>query len=208
MMSFEKKYTPVKYLESTGTQYINTDIVPIYNKIEVDAIMSTNGDIGTDTGKYSLFGMWAAAQGMTSASFNFRIYKYDLGDAQYSSVLRVQLAGVSSNIKNIPLDDSVLNIKFNYESLTINGVNQNIQIGTKKDSNNTPIYIFAALSSTTGVEWLNYNCHIRCYSFKIYNDTLVRDYIPVLDKDGVPCLYDKVEDKFYYNQGTGEFLYE
>lgn len=26
MMSFEKKYTPVKYLESTGTQYIDTNV--------------------------------------------------------------------------------------------------------------------------------------------------------------------------------------
>ena len=45
--------------------------------------------------------------------------------------------------------------------------------------------------------------------FKIYEgDTLVRDYIPVIDSSGRPCLYDKVEDKFYYNEGTGEFLYE
>ena len=28
MMSFEKKYTPVKYLESTGTQYIDTGVYP------------------------------------------------------------------------------------------------------------------------------------------------------------------------------------
>ncbi len=44
--------------------------------------------------------------------------------------------------------------------------------------------------------------------FKIYsNNKLVRDFIPVLDEDNKPCLYDKVEKKYYYNQGTGEFLY-
>ena len=47
----------------------------------------------------------------------------------------------------------------------------------------------------------------RFYYFQIYdNDTLVRDFIPVLDPDGIPCMYDKVERKFYYNAGTGQFI--
>ena len=49
---------------------------------------------------------------------------------------------------------------------------------------------------------------LQVYGAKItLNNELVRDYIPVLDKNGVPCLYEKVERKFYYNQGTGDFLY-
>ena len=47
----------------------------------------------------------------------------------------------------------------------------------------------------------------KIYSCKLYdNDVLVRDFIPVLDKDGTPCMYDKVEKKFYYNAGTGQFI--
>ncbi len=46
------------------------------------------------------------------------------------------------------------------------------------------------------------------YYTKIYdNDTLVRDYIPVIDSTSRPCLFDKVSKECYYNQGTGEFLY-
>ncbi len=49
----------------------------------------------------------------------------------------------------------------------------------------------------------------RIYYCKIYDDgVLVRDFIPVLDKEGTPSMYDKVEKKFYYNQGTGEFKYK
>lgn len=49
---------------------------------------------------------------------------------------------------------------------------------------------------------------IIIYDFKIYdNDTLVRDYIPVIGSPSRHCLFDKVEKKCYYNQGTGEFLY-
>ena len=39
------------------------------------------------------------------------------------------------------------------------------------------------------------------------NDTLVRDYIPVLDANDRPCLFDKVSKTCFYNQGKGEFLY-
>ena len=50
--------------------------------------------------------------------------------------------------------------------------------------------------------------NLRLYYCKIYdNGTLIRDYIPVLDWDDVPCLYDKVKRKLYYNAGTGSFTY-
>ena len=38
------------------------------------------------------------------------------------------------------------------------------------------------------------------------NDVLVRDFIPVIDENDIPCLYDKVEDRLYYNSGTGDFI--
>lgn len=51
------------------------------------------------------------------------------------------------------------------------------------------------------------NC--RIYYFKMYdNDVLVRDFIPVLDENNVPCMYDRVTKQFYYNSGTGDFTYE
>ena len=49
----------------------------------------------------------------------------------------------------------------------------------------------------------------KLYNFKIYeNDTLIRDFIPVKNilNDNKICLYDKVEGKFYYNAGSGEFI--
>ena len=42
---------------------------------------------------------------------------------------------------------------------------------------------------------------INIYDCKIYdNDILIRDMIPVLDKNGVACMYDKVNKKYYYNE--------
>ena len=38
------------------------------------------------------------------------------------------------------------------------------------------------------------------------NGVKIRDFVPVLDMNGTPCMFDKVEQKFYYNQGTGDFI--
>ena len=50
-------------------------------------------------------------------------------------------------------------------------------------------------------------CHKeKNWGYKFYLEgTLIRDLRPCYDPDGVACLYDKMEKKYYYNQGTGEF---
>lgn len=46
----------------------------------------------------------------------------------------------------------------------------------------------------------------KIYSCKVYDgDTLIRDFVPRIDSNGVPCFYDRVGQKYYYNAGTGEF---
>ena len=46
------------------------------------------------------------------------------------------------------------------------------------------------------------------YYAKIYDgENLVRDFKPCLDAEGVPCLYDLVGQKPYYNQGSGSFTW-
>ena len=50
---------------------------------------------------------------------------------------------------------------------------------------------------------------LRMYSFRIYgaNDALVRDFIPVMDNSDVPCMYDRVSGALFYNGGSGTFNY-
>lgn len=49
----------------------------------------------------------------------------------------------------------------------------------------------------------------KVYWLKIYyDDNLIRDLIPTLDKNGVPSFFDKLNNKFYYNEGNGELFYE
>ena len=49
--------------------------------------------------------------------------------------------------------------------------------------------------------------HGKVWSYQIYeSDVLLYDLWPCYDPDGVACLYDKVEKKYYHNAGTGEFI--
>jgi hypothetical protein len=46
------------------------------------------------------------------------------------------------------------------------------------------------------------------YGLKIYESGfLVQNLIPCLDENGIPCFYDLVNKKGYYNEGEGELLY-
>ncbi len=48
----------------------------------------------------------------------------------------------------------------------------------------------------------------KVYEFKIYDsDVLIQHLVPTLDSNNTPCMYDKVSSNFYYNIGTGDFLY-
>lgn len=51
--------------------------------------------------------------------------------------------------------------------------------------------------------------HGKVWSYQIYeSDVLLYDLWPCYDPDGVACLYDKVEKKYYYNAGSGAFTTE
>lgn len=50
---------------------------------------------------------------------------------------------------------------------------------------------------------------VRIYSWKCaINGQTVRHMIPVLDENNVPCMFDNVTRKLFYNAGTGAFTYE
>ena len=52
--------------------------------------------------------------------------------------------------------------------------------------------------------------NLKLYSCKIWqNNIIVRDFLPTISTEeghiGEACLFDTVENKYYYNQGTGKF---
>lgn len=183
MMNFEKKYTPVKYLESTGTQYIDTGVVPYKNQkydIKFSMVEINKNQV--------IFG--SRSSGDYSNSKN-QIYL----NVNVANKVLLYLGTKNNNLFN----RVIVNKEYSINN-SINELENDFD-----DKATESLYLFAMNNQKNIVA----NASARLYYFKIYNnDILVRDYVPALDKQMIPCLYDKVEDKFYYNEGSGEFLYE
>lgn len=75
--------------------------------------------------------------------------------------------------------------------------------GNSTRSNSTNAFKIGQTSGTNGYD-------IKIYNWKFYdgNNNLVRNFIPCLDTNDVPCFYDSVTKQTFYNAGTGTFLYE
>lgn len=178
MRNFDKKYTPVKYLKSTGTQYIDTGVLSRNAKIDISfKFNEVSGNpqvlINCNKGTSGWFGLTPAGV-ITLDAKAFDINYSDKHD--FTLEYKNGIIKATDELGNTKQQSTAVNANFT---------------------------LFAEGSRR------RFPSYVNLYYTKIYdNDTLVRDFVPVIDLSGIPCLYDKVEDKFYYNEGTGEFLYE
>lgn len=193
MMSVKKQdeYTELKYLRSTGTQYIDTEFKPNSNtRIIVRAKMDTFVTAffcGTRT---------SAANKAFAALFERQTTSNGFYRIDYSNAIN-RLVSVSS------YDDDIHYFEIDKGKLFFDNVEYQAK-STVEFQCDYNLVLFGINTSNTITKSAAY-----IYDCKIYdNDVLIRDMIPVLDKNGVACMYDKVNKKFYYNSGTGNFLYE
>lgn len=187
-----KEYTELEYIESTGTQYINTGITANNNPSITVNFSMTNNSVETQ----AVLGCRKQISGAMSYDIFYNI--------SHNNSFRLDWTGSIKQYVKINLNENI-NMKLNANgSVIVNGTQYenvktktgcyfNILIGNFIDNDGEPRAI-GAYAKWKKVE-------IR------ENDNLVMDMIPVLDKNNVPCMYDKVNKKFYFNQGTGEFLY-
>ena len=180
---FNKYYTNLEYLESSGTQYIDTGFIPNQDtSIEVDGYTNSNKSLyGTEKG---INGTGVGPTGPTMGFYYFTDYT-----GRYNSDIAVNVRHTFKQEKNkLYVDNNLIHV-FNETT----------------SSSNYPIFLFGRSDSTNGS--LNDYGPGRIYSVKIWNDDkLVRNMIPCLRKsDDEVGLYDLVNDIFYKNQGTGEF---
>ena len=186
-------FTRVEYLESSGTQYINTGIVPtttteIRMGIEVPTIPSgTRIWGGTNIANDGNATYAILRKESNNSNFNFRV-SYD--DIIYCSL--------DTNKKY----DIIMN-EYGSRKLIVSGNDIGTFTGTV--STNIPMYLFARNTSGTAETQYSFNTKLYYFSIKDSNGVLVRDLIPCIDPLGVPCMYDLVGKKPYYNLGTGTF---
>ncbi|MBO7695920.1 MAG: hypothetical protein J6T10_25080 [Methanobrevibacter sp.] len=181
------KYIPIEYLESTGTQYIDTGVKAKGNSTNFD-ITYQIAQFPTDSG-IGILGSWETNK-------QFRTFWSLSGNGlrmQYYNGSNNVTGGNNTDVHNIKLTDGKYYLD-DRRDLTLTLANFEATLS---------MYMFATHSSN--VEW-SHNGKLRIYSCKIYDgNTLVRDFIPVLDNNKVACMYDKVTEQFFYNIGTGSF---
>ena len=179
----------VEYIQSSGTQYIDTGFKPNNNtRIVMEAELT---DYSTNTYGNSFFGV--RADGSTNAFVvicgTSATATWTLMYGNNSGNLTLAAAGKHS-------------IDFNKNVCTVDGSSVTITASTFSSAYSC----FLFTDSRLGAANTGNNARMKLYSCKIYdNGTLIRDYAPCLDADGVACLYDKVSKGYVYNKGTGTF---
>ena len=184
------EYQQVEYIESSGTQYINTNFKPTGNtKVEFEYSNYSNSVDGVMFGGYdgnwnaNSFGLYANS---TSSQWGYWLH--------YCSNTRVGSITTLSNAK-IVIDKGKTY------------VNDNLMVSPSILSFDCPNYMYIFTGNGYS-QASSQPSRYRLHYFKIWNnDSLVRDFVPCYRKsDSVIGLYDLVSQTFFINQGSGSFI--
>lgn len=178
-------YTELEYIQSSGTQYIDTDFSPNQDTRVVCKAQYT--DI---SGSFCLFG--------ARYSVSERRYDFLVTGKQFFS----EYNSNSGSYTTLPATTDVLEIDKNKNVTTINGASHSSHnYATFQEPCN--MLLFAENTNNSP----HLQAKAKIYYFKIYdNGTLIRDYVPCVDPGGNIGLYDLVNKKFYGNAGSGVFI--
>ena len=179
-------YTDISYIESTGTQYINTGIVPTAStKIELVAEMSASRAFD------HIFG-----------SDNFM--KVQWIDDTGTAIEAVKKNG-QNQVSELTLGKHtyVMDMADTTNAITIDGINYGANIGHVESTTNS-LLLLSGYNNDGTVE--TEFCGIgKIYSCKIYyEDTLVANMKPILTNSGTYGLLDTVNNSLYASE-VGNF---
>lgn len=190
---FTDTYQRLEYIQSTGTQYIDTGIKFNTNvdKFEI------NFQANDANGNYFIAGSGYGEAG--------KIWVYNYKGGNRFSLYINDTGGTQREFYGIDGPDAykhkiVLNAKKLYVDEVLKADNTSYTFA------NTPT-TFTLFNAQNTTNPNGYIAKTRIYSFKMWKyGELVRDMVPVKRRsDNAIGLYDKVEDKFYANAGTGTF---
>lgn len=188
-------YTAVDYLQSSGTQWIEMGVAPNQNtkavlKIKINSFNSNEGAslIGSRTNVNSSDQFSTYLDGLGGGRFLFRM------DGQTQAISwtglttdKIYIVTLSGTEMKAELEDgtAVFSRTFSVSDFT----------------STVTMALFKAKSINNGFQG-------RIYSCKHYSgDELIQDFVPCLDTEGVPCMFDFVSQKPFYNVGTGSFTW-
>ena len=181
-------YTELQYIESTGTQYIDTGIIPT-NRTSISAkatVLNLNSGpsfFGSLSGN-PLVGLLLGTNSTGSGS----LFVNKTTDA-----LNVQITA-----------NSIYEINLSGTTLSIQKSGEQAQTFTTTPIVETAGNIYMIGRNEDGV--VKRLGAFKYYYMKIYeNGVLVRDFVPAKNSNNVIGMYDMVSGQFFTNAGTGDF---
>lgn len=177
-VTLPKGYIQLEYIQSSGTQYVDTNVKPTQAfllDISIQTLQTTSGGIAVSDQTWGTngFGVWCNA-------------------AAFGSQTKQSLS---------LYNDAPIVIKLSQSGLFLNG-SSIWTVNSETFTVPANMYLFAL--NRNGI--ISEKLTGKLYSCKLYdNATLIRDFIPCKNDAGAIGLYDLVNSKFYGNAGTGAF---
>ena len=174
-------YRLCNYLESTGTQTINTGLTPVYGD-EINLIAYRTSDTNSILYASGTLTVTGSAKGVLYC-------RYFTSTNKDATEIRQE---------NFPFDAQYHHIMISKDGFYSDGNFVKKLPGERAEAGT--LIIFRGTTSFG---------KIRIKRFYITRDgAYTLNLIPALDRNGTPCMYDTVSKQTFYNAGTGEFLYE
>lgn len=185
-------YEQLEYIQSSGTQWIDTTYKPS-NNTSVKMDIQITGMSGQN---FSPFGVRS-----TNSQTDANAYMLVILNRTDVSVRSDYFGDSKSSVTTKALERTVIERKKN----VLTAWDVTITNATNTGISGLPMYLFAANNVSTS----DFHVSARLYSCLIYeNETLVRNFVPVKSDTGALGLYDLVNRVFYGNSGTGTFTTE
>ena len=180
-------YTELEYIQSSGTQYIDTGFKPSGNS----GIVVDYQQVGTIAYQDPLFG---ARQSSSNTAFSMWLS---------SNVTYPQYGNVSYDAKPISINNNTRLIYKLDKGIASCG-DKTVSFSQLSFTSSYNLVLF---SVNTGGTVDTRRISGKLYNCKIYdNNEIVRDFIPCKNPSGVIGLYDTVNSQFYQNAGSGAFV--
>ena len=190
-------YCEVEFLQSSGTQYIDTGWSPVSNdlrvKFKTTSVSAPNTTAVCGAEKSGITPRWVfilyGQSADTTKTFPLTgDWNNSTNGFTFTSGSVLEIDWTTSSTSTT-ITDSVSGTTYTHDfGSTINYSNNNITLKLFQNGD----------SQKSSVQ-INY--------YKIWDGgNLVRDFIPVLDWNMTPCMYDRVTGQLFYNAGTGDFV--
>lgn len=176
-------YTALEYIQSSGTQYIDTG-----RKLTQDSDITIDFKLINNNKSVGILGSRESAAKNNLAMF--RDGGLFVGDFSEYRQHRFKTNSSFNRTK----------IRMNKTGVLVNGVLNTSWSGVANFETPTNGLIFDVGNNN----WTGNKAVMQLYS---YTDGNAQKLVPCLDTEGVPCMYDLVSQKPFYNAGTGSFTW-